>query len=158
MRIGLLVPVTVEEWDHVVAVLELAGFTSSTGGSSTAMAFVRVAGNTGANTPGVDGLTAAAIRESIKVPGFLDDLRAQLKAGTFRPLPVRERKIPKPGRVGEGPQARHSGRCRSRPCSRAWHPPDAHWRGHREPDGRVDRTTGPQPLPQLRRAVRGRAG
>ena len=42
------------------------------------------------------------------MPGFLDDLRAALKAGTFRPLPVRERKIPKPGRVGKGPQARDS--------------------------------------------------
>ena len=101
MRIGLLVPVTVEGWDHVVAVLEFADFTSSTGGNSTAMAFVQVAGNTGANTPGVDGLTAAAIGESIRVPGFLDDLHAQLKAGTFRPLPVRERKIPKPGGSGK---------------------------------------------------------
>src|SRR5438105_8385356 len=44
----------------------------------------RVAGNTGANTPGVDGLTAAAIGQSIGVPGVLDDLRAQLKAGTLR--------------------------------------------------------------------------
>ena len=35
------------------------------------------------------------------MPGFLDDLRAQLKAGTFRPLPVRERKIPKPGGSGK---------------------------------------------------------
>jgi RNA-directed DNA polymerase len=35
------------------------------------------------------------------VPGFLDDLRASLKAGTFRPLPVRERKIPKPGGSGK---------------------------------------------------------
>ena len=33
--------------------------------------------------------------------GFLDDLRAQLKAGAFRPLPVRERKIPKPGGSGK---------------------------------------------------------
>jgi RNA-directed DNA polymerase len=65
------------------------------------MAFARVAGNTGANTPGVDGLTAAAIGDSIGVPGFLDDLRAQLKAGTFRPLPVRERLIPKPGGSGK---------------------------------------------------------
>ena len=65
------------------------------------MAYVRVAGNTGANTPGVDGLTAAAIGESTGVPGFLDDLRAQLKSGTFRPLPVRERKIPKPGGSGK---------------------------------------------------------
>ena len=65
------------------------------------MAYARVAGNTGANTPGVDGLTAAAIGESTGVPGFLDDLRARLKAGTFRPLPVRERKIPKPGGSGK---------------------------------------------------------
>jgi RNA-directed DNA polymerase len=35
------------------------------------------------------------------VPGFLDDLRASLKAGTFRPLPVRERKIPEPGGSGK---------------------------------------------------------
>ena len=50
------------------------------------VAFSRVAGNQGANTPGVDGLTAAEIEESIGAPGFLDDLRAQLKAGTFTPL------------------------------------------------------------------------
>ena len=35
------------------------------------------------------------------MPGFLDDLRAQLKEGMFRPLPVRERKIPKPGGSGK---------------------------------------------------------
>ena len=35
------------------------------------------------------------------MPGFLDELRAQLKAGTFTPLPVRERKIPKPGGSGK---------------------------------------------------------
>src|SRR5690349_23639298 len=61
------------------------------------MAFVRVAGNQGAQTPGVDGLTVDDVEKRFGVPGFLDDLRAQLKAGTFRPLPVRERKIPKPG-------------------------------------------------------------
>ncbi len=65
------------------------------------MAFDRVAGNRGARTPGVDGLTAADVEERIGVPGFLDDLRASLKAGTFRPLPVRERKIPKPGGSGK---------------------------------------------------------
>jgi len=37
----------------------------------------------------------------VGVPGFLDDLRASLKAGTFRPLPVRERVIPKPGGAGK---------------------------------------------------------
>jgi RNA-directed DNA polymerase len=65
------------------------------------MAFDRVAGNRGANTPGVDGLTAAGVEEQIGVPGFLDDLRAALKDGSFRPLPVRERKIPKPGGSGK---------------------------------------------------------
>ena len=65
------------------------------------MAYARVAGNSGARTPGVDGLTAAAIAEGTGVPWFLDDLRAQLKEGTFRPLPVRERKIPKPGGSGK---------------------------------------------------------
>lgn len=65
------------------------------------VAFERVAGNTGARTPGVDGLTVADVEEVIGVPGFLNHLRAQLKAGTFRPLPVRERKIPKPGGSGK---------------------------------------------------------
>jgi len=65
------------------------------------VAFERVAGNTGARTPGVDGLTVADVEEQVGVPGFLEDRRARLRAGTFRPLPVRERKIPKPGRSGK---------------------------------------------------------
>ena len=65
------------------------------------VAFARVAGNQGANTPGVDGLTVAQVEESIGVPGFLHDLRAALRDGSFRPLPVRERTIPKPGGSGK---------------------------------------------------------
>jgi RNA-directed DNA polymerase len=65
------------------------------------VAFARVAGNRGARTAGVDGMTAADVEEQIGVPGFLDDLCAQLKTGAFRPLPVRERKIPKPGGSGK---------------------------------------------------------
>jgi len=65
------------------------------------VAFDRVAGNTGSRTPGVDGLTVADVEEVIGVPGFLDDLRDRLKAGTYRPLPVRERKISKPGGSGK---------------------------------------------------------
>src|SRR6201998_406686 len=65
------------------------------------VAFDRVATNRGANTPGVDGLTILGVEERIGVPGFLDDLRASLKDGSFRPLPVRERKIPKPGGSGK---------------------------------------------------------
>src|SRR5687768_18338189 len=59
------------------------------------VAFERVAGNRGARTSGVDGLAVADIVENVGVPGFLNDLRAAVKDGSFRPLPVRERKIPK---------------------------------------------------------------
>ncbi len=55
------------------------------------MAFARVASNTGHDTPGVDGWTVAAVEETVGVVGFLDDLRAQVKDGSFRPLPVRQR-------------------------------------------------------------------
>jgi RNA-directed DNA polymerase len=65
------------------------------------VAFARVAGNRGANTPGVDGWTVTLVEQRLGVPGFLEDLRAQLKAGTFWPLPVRERLIPKPGGSGK---------------------------------------------------------
>src|SRR5499433_3480411 len=65
------------------------------------VAFARVAGNQGANTPGADGVTAAWVEEQVGVPGFLDGLRAAVKDGSFRPLPVRERKIPKPGGSGK---------------------------------------------------------
>jgi RNA-directed DNA polymerase len=74
------------------------------------VAFDRVAGNTGARTAGVDGLTVADVEQCVGAPGFLDDLRAQLKAGTFRPLPVRERKIPKPGGSGKVRSPRYPNR------------------------------------------------
>jgi hypothetical protein len=40
--------------------------------STLTVAFSRVAGNRGANTPGVDGLRAADVEEAMGVPGFLD--------------------------------------------------------------------------------------
>lgn len=60
------------------------------------MAFERVAGNKGARTAGVDGQRAADVQES-GVTAHLNRIRSALKAGTFRPLPVRERMIPKAG-------------------------------------------------------------
>jgi RNA-directed DNA polymerase len=65
------------------------------------VALGRVAGNRGANTPGVDGWTVAAVEQFLGVPGFLEGLRTSIKEGTFRPLPVRERRIPKPGGSGK---------------------------------------------------------
>src|SRR6266542_3905395 len=63
------------------------------------VAWRRVRGNKGARTAGVDGQTARSIEAGRGVEAFLDDLRAELKARTFTPLPVRERTIPKPGRA-----------------------------------------------------------
>src|SRR5262249_47785542 len=65
------------------------------------VAWFRVAGNQGARTAGVDGLTVADIEQQVGVPGFLHDLRASLKDGSFRPRRVRERKCPNPGGSGK---------------------------------------------------------
>lgn len=69
--------------------------------STLIVAFDRVAGNRGAQTAGIDGLTVGGVEESIGVPEFLEGLRIRVKEGTFRPLPVRERAIPKPGGSGK---------------------------------------------------------
>jgi retron-type reverse transcriptase len=60
------------------------------------MAFERVAGNTGARTAGVDGVRADHVRAA-GAEAYLDRIRSQLRAGVFRPMPVRERMIPKTG-------------------------------------------------------------
>ncbi len=58
-------------------------------------AWMRVRGNKGARTPGVDGKTVYYVENVRGVEDFLDGLRSQVKDRTFRPLPVRERMIPK---------------------------------------------------------------
>jgi RNA-directed DNA polymerase len=59
-------------------------------------AWMRVRENKGARTAGIDKRTARSIEASADgVEGFLEGLRAQLKDRTFRPLPVRQRNIPK---------------------------------------------------------------
>ena len=65
------------------------------------VAWQRVAGNTGARSAGVDGRTALGVEQDLGVQEFLDDLRSAVRAGTFRPMPVRERMIPKPGGSGK---------------------------------------------------------
>ncbi|MFJ2591251.1 group II intron reverse transcriptase/maturase, partial [Streptomyces sp. NPDC087538] len=60
------------------------------------VAFERVAGNTGARTAGVDGLRADHVQAFGAEP-YLEQIRSQLRAGVFRPMPVRERMIPKAG-------------------------------------------------------------
>jgi RNA-directed DNA polymerase len=59
------------------------------------VAWDRVRGNKGARTAGVDGATVASIEVRQGVEEFLDELRCQMKDRSFRPVPVRERMIPK---------------------------------------------------------------
>jgi RNA-directed DNA polymerase len=61
------------------------------------VAWDRVRGNKGAKTAGVDGATAASVASGTGVGEFLDSLRSSIKDRSFRPLPVRERTIPKTG-------------------------------------------------------------
>jgi RNA-directed DNA polymerase len=74
-------------------------------------------GNRGANTPGVDGMTVRLVEERIGVQEFLDNLRAQLKAGKlvlepifeadFEPVSYEFRPLPGYRRLALG-------RCRSK--------------------------------------------
>jgi RNA-directed DNA polymerase len=50
--------------------------------------------------PGVDGVTIAHV-EASGVAAFLQDLAADLQAGTYRPAPLRRVHIPKPGQPGK---------------------------------------------------------
>ena len=59
------------------------------------VAWDRVRHNKGARTAGVDGETARYIEAGRGVEGFLTELREDLKARAFRPLPVRRRAIPR---------------------------------------------------------------
>lgn len=59
------------------------------------IAWDRVRSNRGARTAGVDGSTAHYIEEVRGVENFLTDVRDRLRSGTFAPVPVRERMIPK---------------------------------------------------------------
>ncbi|WP_331717418.1 hypothetical protein [Streptomyces malaysiensis] len=61
------------------------------------VAWDRVRGNKGSRTAGVDGRTARSVEAGQGVEDFLGGLRSQLKDRSFRPLPVRERMIPKAG-------------------------------------------------------------
>jgi RNA-directed DNA polymerase len=61
------------------------------------VAWRRVRGNRGARSAGVDAQTAYSIETVRGEAAFLVELRADLKARQFAPLPVRERMIPKPG-------------------------------------------------------------
>ncbi|HET6814356.1 MAG TPA: hypothetical protein VFJ69_10160 [Actinomycetota bacterium] len=49
--------------------------------------------------PGADGVTIDAV-EASGVAAFLEQLATELRAGTYRPRPLRRVDIPKPGQPG----------------------------------------------------------
>jgi RNA-directed DNA polymerase len=61
------------------------------------VAWDRVRNNKGARTAGVDGETAYYVESVRGLEEFLAELREDLKARTFQPLPARRRAIPKAG-------------------------------------------------------------
>ncbi|ODU21897.1 MAG: group II intron reverse transcriptase/maturase [Sphingopyxis sp. 65-8] len=64
-------------------------------------AWRRMARNAGSKTPGTDGVGRIQVEQrSGGVERFLDEIEAQLRDGTYRPQPVRQRWIPKPGKPG----------------------------------------------------------
>lgn len=61
------------------------------------VAWDRVRNNRGARSAGVDGQTAYYVERERGEAAFLGEVRESLRSRTFRPLPVKERMIPKPG-------------------------------------------------------------
>lgn len=65
-------------------------------------AWRRLSQNRGSQTPGTDGVTRRKVEER---PGgavvFLGEIQEELRNGTYRPEPVRQRLIPKPGKPGK---------------------------------------------------------
>ena len=61
------------------------------------VAWDRVRRNKGAKTAGVDGQSAYYVQAVVGAGEFLGRLRGSLKDRSFRPVPVRERMIPKAG-------------------------------------------------------------
>lgn len=66
-------------------------------------ALASVLSNTGARTAGVDGVSKEKLRTEAQQRAFVQGLRQELKAGTYRPIPVRRTWIPKPGKAEKRP-------------------------------------------------------
>jgi RNA-directed DNA polymerase len=58
--------------------------------------------NKGSQTPGTDGTTRRKVEERTGgVAAFLEEIREELRNGIYKPQPVRQRLIPKPGKPGK---------------------------------------------------------
>ena len=66
-----------------------------------AAAWKKLSQNQGSQTPGTDGMTRRKVEERPGgVAGFLEEIRKELRNETYKPQPVRQRLIPKPGKPG----------------------------------------------------------
>ena len=65
-------------------------------------AWTKLASNKGSRTPGTDGVRRSTVEQrSGGAERFLDEIREELRSGTYRPESVRQRLIPKPGKPGK---------------------------------------------------------
>jgi len=62
-------------------------------------ALSQVLSNSGSRTPGVDGISRKDLSEEAAQTRFIQALQTDLKAGIYRPQPVRRQWIPKPGKA-----------------------------------------------------------
>ncbi len=87
------------------------------------LAWERVRGNVGSRSAGVNGETVRDVEAWRGAEALLGELRADLRAGAFRPLPVRERMIPSPaeGCAGSASQPSATGFAKRR-LSLCWSP------------------------------------
>jgi len=67
-----------------------------------AFAWKKLSRNKGSQTPGTDGMTRRKVEERAGgAAAFLEEIREELHNGTYKPQPVRQRLIPKPGKPGQ---------------------------------------------------------
>lgn len=66
-------------------------------------ALINTLANTGARTPGVDGISGMDLKSEGKQAEFITNLRNDLKTGSYKPTPVRRTWIPKPGKSEKRP-------------------------------------------------------
>ncbi|SDR44614.1 group II intron reverse transcriptase/maturase [Rhizobiales bacterium GAS113] len=67
-----------------------------------AAAWQKLSQNQGSQTPGTDGVTRRKVEERPDgVAAFLEEIQRELRNGTYKPQPVRQRLIPKPGKPGK---------------------------------------------------------
>lgn len=59
--------------------------------------------NSGAKTAGMDGVSKSSLKDEGRQTVFIENLKAELKSGSYKPTPVRRVWIPKPGKNEKRP-------------------------------------------------------